>query len=63
MRTNKFAELIGENGEIPFSIISVVTVLYSRGDGPTLFAGRVHAPLPNRRFYPRILSGIPVMQD
>ena len=26
MRTNKLAELIGENGEIPFSIISVATV-------------------------------------
>ena len=26
VRTNKLAELIGENGEIPFSIISVVTV-------------------------------------
>ena len=27
MRTNKLAELIGENGEIPFSIISAVTVV------------------------------------
>ena len=26
VRTNKLAELIGENGEIPFSIISAVTV-------------------------------------
>ena len=31
MRTNKLAELIGENGEIPFSIISVVTVVYHAG--------------------------------